>query len=134
MPSSLLLPPFPMPLSSNRFFFFFLTKTGKQTDYKGRSWGSNLSPKLLLSCLLPPPLPPGSPVKPERVSAPLGSPYSVLPPTDLSSPLGPDKAAAPLPAKEEWSPEKTRGGAPSSGSSLPVTLSPNSLILFSARF
>lgn len=46
-PSLLLLPPFPMPLSSNRFFF--LTKTGKQTDYKGRSWGSNLSPKLLIS-------------------------------------------------------------------------------------
>lgn len=41
-----------------------------------------------LSCLLLPPLSPGSPAKPGRVSAPLGSPYSVLPPTDLSSPLG----------------------------------------------
>ena len=50
MPPSLLpLPSFPMPLLFKSFFFFFLTKTGKQTDCTGRSWGLNLSPKLLIS-------------------------------------------------------------------------------------
>lgn len=136
-PSVLPLPPFPMPLLFKSFFFFFLTKTGKQTDCKGRSWGSNLSPKLLISPASSPHPFPRIPCQAWKGLSPFRKPLLCSAPNRPVFTLGlrdPDKAAAPLPAKEESSPEKTRGEAPSRGSSLPVTLSPNSLILFSARF
>lgn len=88
-------------------------KAGKQTDSKGKSWGSNLSPKLLI---------PTSPAKPVRVSVPLGSLYPLLPQQTFLRPwaLGTRQSSCPSSCQRGVFPPKDRGGAPSPGSCLPT--------------